>query len=96
MTQEEKRNKLRALYKTVVEEIDIMTNSKAEDVRIEQIKFYPNNNIKECIVSFLLKIHDASHSAALSVFQPKYERVYKKINLNSENEVTGLLLFEMS
>jgi hypothetical protein len=98
LTKEEKKAKLRVLYHKVVEEIDMLTDSMAKDVRIEQVIYDNENNIKDCVVSYLLKNfnHVEDLVGTWSGVTPAYERIYKKINLNTENEISGLLLYDMA
>jgi hypothetical protein len=97
MTKEEKKEILKTLYSKVVDEINTITDSQAEDVRIEQIVFGDQNSINDFIISYLLKdfnIYDQKGLGSL-VSKPKYERIYKKVNLIN-NEINGILMYKVA
>jgi hypothetical protein len=93
LSKEEKRKTLKEIYSNISEEIEVITNSKAEDIRIEEITYGENDKVNEVVVSFLLKKFDKFlHS--LPNISPAYERVYKKINLNDLLQIKAVLVFE--
>jgi hypothetical protein len=99
LTKEEKIKKLKILYAKVVDEINTITQGQAQDVRIEQILFVDNNaHIKDLIISYLLKSFDHMDKASggWSQFRPAYERIYKKVDLTDNDEISGILMYKVA
>jgi len=76
-----------------LEKISLLTQDKHKDLRIEQIEFDKNDQIKSCVVSYLIKREDTDSMAKLSIIIPPYERVYKEFKFDHEGKIIGLFIF---
>ena len=75
---------------------DLLPNVENADFRLEQAEYDPNLEEWTVIVSFLLEDKNISISplANISASRYKYERVYKKLKINSIGKVSGFYIYK--
>ena len=76
------------IYKNVKETLTNISSEYSNDFRLEQAFFDTKNNEWDVVISYLA---ESSKVFPNLPFQPK-ERIYKKINLDSDKQFLGFLI----
>ncbi len=68
----------------------------AIDFRFEQYQYDEKNEKTEIVISFLLKKDSKSliENSVTSLLSLPYDRQYKQVNFNSNNEIEKILIFD--
>lgn len=95
--------KLKELFKIVQQEL-IDLHEDAQDIRLEQVEFKENENLWEVVVSYLLENKNKPLQETknlLTQIQPTlsslpFERIYKLVKIDENNNIKGLYIFKKS
>lgn len=97
--------KLKELFKTVQENL-IDLYEDAQDMRLEQVEFNENENLWEVVVSYLVENKNKPDKSLQrkSVLQEisgisqalPFERIYKLVKIDENNDIKGLYIFNKS
>jgi hypothetical protein len=85
---------LKELYQTAKNELETLTSLENADFRLEQAEFNKNEKVWEVVVSFLVETIEKPNSPLGKIVgtQP-FQRVYKTVKINDNNEIVGLYIF---
>jgi len=85
---------LKDLYRISQSNINGIVPKEFNDFRLEQAELDPNNNEWNIVVSFLLENSNKSGNALAPLFTNlQYERVYKKLRLDSVGNLLGFYIY---
>ncbi len=85
---------LKDLYKISQNNINGIVPKEFNDFRLEQAEFDPHNEEWNVVVSFLLENSNKSVNALAPIFTSlQYERVYKKLKLDSVGNLLGFYIY---
>lgn len=85
---------LKQLLELAKVELKDLSTLENPDFRLEQAEFKKDDNQWEIVVSYLVE-NTNKRSSALSVLTSEFQylRMYKKIIVNSENEIIGFYIY---
>lgn len=81
---------IKEVYQVAKEELSHLIELENSDYRLEQIEFNKNEQVWDVVVSYLIPNKNKS---ALLIQSLPYERLYKKLKINENLEVTGMYMF---
>lgn len=91
----ESKVKFKDLLKIAVEELKDLTTVENPDFRLEQAEFNTSNKEWEIVVSFLVANPNLKKTVfEIPSFILEYERIYKRLKIDSQKEVKGFYIFE--
>ncbi len=90
--------KLKDLLDTARDHLSELTEVPEPDFRLEQAVFQEEEDLWDVVVSFLVIRHALQQNKVAangggSFFLPEYERVYKRLKIDSNQQVQGFYLF---
>ncbi|MBU3663529.1 MAG: hypothetical protein FGM41_10075 [Bacteroidetes bacterium] len=86
--------KFKELLETATLELKDLTTVQNPDFRLEQAEYNEMKKEWEIVVSFLVKDNNKRlNPIGLSLSEFEFQRIYKKLKINSSNEIMGLFLF---
>ncbi|SMD45381.1 hypothetical protein SAMN00777080_4030 [Aquiflexum balticum DSM 16537] len=86
--------KFKDLLKTAVTELQGLTSVSNPDFRLEQAEYLKSKNEWDIVVSFLVQNTNPKKGVLVPSYNFEFERVYKRLKINSHKEVLGLYIFE--
>jgi len=87
--------KLKDILTIAQTELADLSTVENPDFRLEQAIFKPDEKIWEVVVSYLVE-NTNKPSKAFSALSPEFAflRMYKKLEINEQNEVVSFLMFD--
>lgn len=85
--------KLKEFYKIAKEELEQLYGSELFDFRLEQVEYDHASSLWDVVVSYLVEKKDRLQVEDSIMGVSKYERIYKSLDINSDNEVVGFRIF---
>lgn len=91
----ESKVKFKELLQIAVEELKDLTTVENPDFRLEQVVFNDSEKEWEIVVSFLVQNPNMKKSVLeIPSFILEFERIYKRLKINSQKEVKEFYIFE--
>lgn len=85
---------LKELLEIAVNELCVLTTVANPDFRLEQAEFIDSKNEWEIVVSFLVENTNKRNNPVLGIAMLDFERVYKKLTIDSHKHVKGFHFFK--
>lgn len=86
------------IYKIAKSQLEGISDVEKPDFRLEQAEYKKNDKVWEVVVSYLV---DKSHvekknlsSLLEAAYNNPFERVYKTVKINENNEVLGFYMYQ--
>jgi hypothetical protein len=83
---------LKELYKAAKEQLSETINTEDPDFRLEQAEYNKNEKVWDIVVSFL--VQGTNKSSPLVALGMSFERIYKRVKINENKEVTGFYIYQ--
>jgi hypothetical protein len=83
---------LKGLYQIAKNELMSLYDGEPIDLRLEQVERSEETGHWNVVISFLVENKNKTSLSVISSLP--YERVYKLLKVNDDNEVEGLLMFD--
>jgi hypothetical protein len=85
---------LKELYQTAKNELENLTSLDNADFRLEQAEFNRDEKVWDVVVSFLVETKEKPSSPLGNIVGTSpFQRVYKTVKIDGNNEVVGLYIF---
>lgn len=81
------------IFNAAKEEISDLYNVEDSDFRLEQIEFNQKDEIWDIVVSYLIPNKNSNPSLLFPNGMP-FERIFKKLRINTKKEVEGIYIFD--
>ncbi len=89
------KTNLRELLEISVSQLKDLTNVDNPDFRLEQAEFDKKNEEWDLVVSFLVeRTNKRTNPLGFPSAEFQYNRIYKRLKINSENQLAGLYIFD--
>ena len=86
--------KLKELLDIAKSQLQDLTKVQNPDFRLEQAVYNKNEDEWVIVVSFLVeKTNKRINTLGLPSFELEFQRIFKKLTINSTKEITGLYIF---
>lgn len=86
---------LRELLTTAISELKPLTNVVNPDFRLEQAEYNKGRKIWEVVMSFLVDNANKRPTPLNSIFNDlPYDRIYKRLEITDDREVTGFYIYD--
>jgi hypothetical protein len=87
--------KFKDLLEIAKAELTPLTSVSNPDFRLEQIVYNESIEDWEVVVSFLVEnTNKRTNPLGIPTSEFQFHRIYKKLKMNKDNEITGLYMFE--
>ena len=86
--------KLKEFYQIAKKELEQLYGAELFDFRLEQVEYDHTSSLWDIVVSYLIERKDRLEVEDNILGASKYERIYKSLDINNDNEVVGFRIFD--